>query len=111
MPAKYILKYIRKRDEFVGDVRGEHSYGLLREVYAFCLVDILASRLNKNIMGIAPNEFFEFWKRFRLADGYSYFLDLLSSKGDRDELRKQFEAAKVEVDTAEFVEWLEGLGR
>lgn len=110
VPAKYYVRFSRRRDEIADNGGGRQTADRLRNAYLFRLIDEVARRIFKEGDDGFQTEFSEMWRGYRLADAYSYFCDMLPEGSDHDAMRKRFEELRSEVECADFINWIENLG-
>lgn len=110
IPAKYALRFSRRKDELADAVPGEQTTDRLRKAYLFRLVDAVSRRIYADAADGFQTEFNEMWRGYRLADAYTYFDDMLPRHADKDTIRKGFEALQAEVGGDDFINWIENLG-
>lgn len=110
VPSKYIVRFARRKDEIADNGGGDQPLHRLRSAYVFRLIDAVSRRLFDNDGDGFGSEFNEMWRGYRLADAYYYFADMLAGEADKDALRAAYQALRSEVETDDFINWIENLG-
>lgn len=112
VPAKYILRFQRLRDERAG-TRGQRvitrpdSYSL-RDAYIFSLIALAAQEAGDEPLG-AGRDYDAAWLGFRLVRLHDYLKAYFRGITEKDALRAAFEAKRDEILGADLEIWLETL--